>query len=89
LVTVLLLTMLCIFVACIGGLVVIALRDYMAEDHPHRGMPDGFMEAVRFAFDPTDTRTGRVRLLLAAMGNREATEAGASTEPAGLHRATP
>lgn len=49
---------------------------------------DPFTDATRVAFHRDITPTGRVRLMLALLAEREADAAGAARNPAGLHRAT-
>lgn len=88
-VLVLLYTFVSVFIACVAGLAVLGLRDTLSDSRPTRHDLDGLAYSVRAAFDPSDTRTGRVRLLLAAMAHREADAAGAQREQRGLHRATP
>lgn len=88
-VTVLLWCFLSIFVACIGGLLVLRVAQLAQDTTPADHHSDPFGLSVRAAFNPDDTRSGRIRLMLSAIGRREAEAVGAHTSPIGLHRATP
>lgn len=79
--------------AVAGGMVLMALVPVVLwrwlDESPHDRSTDPLSEAVTYAWRANDTRTGRVRLLLAVLAEREAAAVGAPMEPRGLHRATP
>lgn len=76
-----------VLVAAIGGLLVLgaglALRSVPAEA-PH----DPLVQATARAFHRDLTQTGRIRLMLGHLAQREADAAGRPLEPRGMRRAS-
>lgn len=80
-------TALSVMVAAVAGLLVLGAGLALRRG-PASPLPDPFALATQRAFDRDLTQTGRIRLMLGYLAQREAQAAGRPLQARGLHRAS-
>lgn len=81
-------TVIALLAAVLACLILLRVGALLIQPPPEESW-DPFAVTIAESWHPSNTRTGRVRLMLAAMAHREADGHGVPREQQGLHRATP